>query len=260
MIADIMPLLPLSQSALWAGFVVFVRVSAMMAAMPAFGDQAVPLRVRLALSLAFTFIVAPAIVPSIAPFPGEIFRAFAVAVPEAITGLFLGLFLRFFILALQIAGSIAAQSTSLSQLFGGSAGVDPLPAIGHLLVVGGTALAVMLGLHVQVAAYMIQSYTMVPVGMMLSGNLVVEVGLHEVRRIFELGFSLAAPFLIASLVYNVVLGVINRAMPQLMVSFVGAPAITAGGMILLLLTAPILLGIWHAAFVGFMSAPFGPIP
>jgi flagellar biosynthetic protein FliR len=260
MIADLMPLLPLSQSALWAGFVVFVRLSAMMAAMPAFGDQAVPVRVRLAVSLAFTFIVAPAVVPSIVPFPGEVFRAFAILGPEVVTGLFLGLFLRFFILALQITGSIAAQSTSLSQLFGGSAGVDPLPAIGHMLVVGGTALAVMMGLHVQIATYMIQSYEMVPVGVMLAGDMIIELGLREVRRIFELGFSLAAPFLIASLVYNVVLGVINRAMPQLMVSFVGAPAITAGGMILLLLTAPILLGLWHAAFVGFLIMPFGPIP
>jgi flagellar biosynthetic protein FliR len=95
---------------------------------------------------------------------------------------------------------------------------------------------------------------------MLGGALIVELGLNEVRRIFELGFSLAAPFLIASLVYNIVLGVINKAMPQLMVSFVGAPAITAGGMLLLLLTAPILLGIWHAAFVEFLVTPFGSIP
>ena len=255
-----MPLLPLSQSALWAGFVVFVRVGAMMATMPAFGDQVVPLRVRLALSLAFTFIVAPAVAPTVTSFPDGALRIIVVVGPEAISGLFFGLFLRFFILSLQIAGSIAAQSTSLSQLFGGSAGVDPLPAIGHLLVVGGTALAVMAGLHVQLAAYMIQTYEMIPVGVMLAGDMVVELGLHEVRRIFELGFSLAAPFLIASLVYNVVLGVINRAMPQLMVSFVGAPAITAGGMLLLLLTAPIMLGVWHAAFVAFMAAPFGAVP
>ncbi|SFR51857.1 flagellar biosynthetic protein FliR [Yoonia tamlensis] len=260
MIADLMYLFPLSQSALWTGFVVFLRVGAMMAAMPAFGDQAVPIRVRLALSLAFTFIVAPAIAPTISPYPGGLLRAVSQAGPEVVTGLFFGLFLRFFILALQIVGSIAAQSTSLSQLFGGSAGVDPLPAIGHLLVVGGTALAAMLGLHVQVAAYMILTYEMVPVGVMLAGDQVISLGLGEVRRIFELGFSLSAPFLIASLVYNVVLGVINRAMPQLIVSFVGAPAITAGGMILLLLTAPILLGLWHGAFVGFMAAPFGPIP
>jgi flagellar biosynthetic protein FliR len=66
--------------------------------------------------------------------------------------------------------------------------------------------------------------------------------------------------LIASLVYNVVLGVINRAMPQLMVSFVGAPALTAGGLLLFFLAAPIMLAIWLATFSAFMEMPFGAMP
>ncbi|MFC3118840.1 flagellar biosynthetic protein FliR [Jhaorihella thermophila] len=39
----------------------------------------------------------------------------------------------------------------------------------------------------------------------------------------RLPFSLSAPFVIASLLYNLTLGAINRAMPQLMVTLVGAP-------------------------------------
>ena len=260
MIADLMPLIPASQTMLWSGFIVFLRVSAMMFTLPAFGDQAVPIRVRLVLSLMFTLIVAPNITTTLSVFPSSMVTAVQVATPEIITGLFFGVFLRFFILALQIAGSIAAQSTSLSQIFGGSAGVDPQPAIGHLLVVGGTALAALLGLHVQVAAYMIHSYTMIPVSVMIDPALSIELGLLEVKRAFGLGFSLAAPFLIASLIYNVVLGVINRAMPQLMVSFVGAPAITAGGLLLIVITAPILLGVWQTAFSIFMASPFQGLP
>ena len=231
-----------------------------MAVMPAFGDQAVPVRVKLVLAVMFTLIVAPVIASTIGPMPTELVTAVTILGPEVLSGLFFGLFLRFFILALQIAGSIAAQSTSLSQIFGGSAGVDPQPAIGHILVVGGTALAALSGLHVHVATYIIESYKMVPIGVALQADMVVSLGLGEVTRTFGLGFTLAAPFLIASLVYNVVIGVINRAMPQLMVSFVGAPAITAGGLLLLLITAPIILGLWLAAFREFMTAPFGLIP
>jgi len=107
---------------------------------------------------------------------------------------------------------------------------------------------------------MIYSYTLVPFGSGLQPALVAEVGVAEAGRALALGFSLAAPFLIASLVYNIVLGVINRAMPQLMVSFVGAPALTAGGLILFFLTAPIMLAIWLEAFSGFMDVPFGASP
>lgn len=258
--ALLLEILPYSQSMLWIGFAVFVRVGSIMAVLPAFGDQPVPTRVRLVLATMFTMIVAPAIEPGVVPMPETALAAAAFLGPEALTGLFFGIFLRFFILALQIAGSIAAQASSLSQIFGGTAVVDPQPAIGHVLVVAGTALAAITGLHVQVAAYIIQSYMIVPFGVSLDPSFVAEIGVGEVTRAFALGFVLAAPFLIASLIYNVVLGVINRAMPQLMVSFVGAPALTAGGLLLFFLTAPVILAIWMATFSAFMDAPFGSWP
>lgn len=258
MIQDLLPLLGVSQAVLWTGFAVFMRIGTMMALLPAFGDQPVPIRVRLLLGIMFTLIVAPAVSGDIANLPASMPAAVALLAPEVLTGLFFGLFLRFFILVLQIAGSIAAQASSLSQIFGGSAGVDPQPAIGHMLVVAGTALAALSGLHVQAAAYMIHSYMLVPFSGALDPQVVAQTGVAQIARTFSLGFSLAAPFLIASLVYNVVLGVINRAMPQLMVSFVGAPALTAGGLLLLLLSAPLMLGVWIDAFSGFMNNPFGP--
>lgn len=256
MMAGLAELLPYSQAMLWTGLAVFIRIGAMMAVMPAFGDQPVPTRVRLVLAVMFTLVVTPAVGGAVIALPQTVLGAAAVLGPEVLAGLFFGIFLRFFILALQIAGSIAAQSTSLSQIFGGTAVVDPQPAIGHILVVSGTALAAMSGLHVQAAAYMIHSYTMVPFGGPLSPATVAEVGIDQVARCFQLGFTLAAPFLIASLIYNIVLGVINRAMPQLMVSFVGAPALTAGGLLLFFLAAPIMLALWILAFQTFMGAPF----
>jgi flagellar biosynthetic protein FliR len=111
-----------------------------------------------------------------------------------------------------------------------------------------------------VAVYIINSYALIPFAIGLDPKLVAEVGVAEVTRTFGLGFTLAAPFLIASLIYNVVLGVINRAMPQLMVSFVGAPALTAGGLFLFFLTAPLMLATWVAAFSMFMAMPFGAWP
>lgn len=250
----------LTQGLLWAGFVVFLRVGAMLALVPAFGEQSVPVRLRLALILAFTLIVLPAVAPAIGPLPETPLGMLSVLGAEVLAGLLFGLMLRLFVLALQVAGAIAAQSTSLSQILGGSAGVDPQPAIGHLLVIAGLTLAVILGLHVRLAAYMIDGYALVPPGTVPSPATVADAGLREVGRSFALAFSLSAPFVIASLLYNVMLGVINRAMPQLMVAFVGAPAITAGGLALLLISAPILLNVWSGALNAFMAAPFGGAP
>jgi flagellar biosynthetic protein FliR len=257
--AALAPLLAPAQGMLWAGFVVFLRVGAMMALLPLFGEQAVPARVRLALAFAFTLVVAPAVAPAL-PAPGGTDRFLALALGEGAAGLALGLMLRLLVLALQTAGAIAGQATSLSQLFGAGPGGEPSPAMGHLLVTGGLALAAAMGLHVRAAAWMVEGYALIPPGAALDPGLMLEAGVAGVARAFALAVSLAVPFVAAALLYNVTLGVINRAMPQLMVTFIGAPALTFGGLALMALSAPLLLEVWGAALDAALAIPGGGLP
>ena len=230
-----------------------------MALLPVVGERAVPTRIRLVLALIFTVIVAPAVFDNFSA-PHTQPRQIALALfSEVAVGLAIGFSLRLFMFALQVAGSMAAQSTSLSQIFGGG-GVDPQPAIGHLLVIGGLALAVTYGLHVRIAGFLIYSYQIIEPGQITPAVDFSSWGLGRIAKAFALAFTLAAPFLVASLIYNIALGAINRAMPQLMVSFVGAPAITAGGLILLFVAAPLMLSAWHSALESFLQNPFGAVP
>ena len=75
-----------------------------------------------------------------------------------------------------------------------------------------------------------------------------------------MAFTLAAPFLITAVIYNLALGVINRAMPQLMVAFVGAPVITFGGLFILMVGSPVILDVWVRALMTFLANPGGNIP
>lgn len=253
------PLLGVAREGLWDGYVVLLRVGAMLALLPLFGEMSVPGRVRLGLALAFTLVVLPAVSEDL-PSVGGPAEVLALTLGEVAAGLAFGIFLRLFVLALQTAGAIAAQAMSLSQLFGAGPGAEPSPAMAHLLVIGGLALVAALGLHIRVAAYMIQGYVLIPPGAALDPGLLLETGVGEIGRAFALAFSLAAPFAAAALLYNVTLGVINRAMPQLMVTFIGAPALTAGGLALLLLSAPVMLAVWAEAFGTFLADPFGVAP
>lgn len=72
-----------------------------------------------------------------------------------------------------------------------------------------------------------------------------------------MAFTLAAPFLITSIIYNLALGVINRAMPQLMVFFVGAPVITFGGLFILMVGSPMILDVWLREMMAFFADPGG---
>ncbi len=241
---------------LWMQFVVFVRVAAALAVMPALGERSVPTRIRLILSLAMTLVVTAAVAGSLRPPPPSFAALGRILATETIAGLALGISLRLFVLALQTAGAIAAQATSLSQVTGNNS-MDPMPAIGQLLTVSALALLMMTGLHVKAAALFIMSYDAMPLATFPDAGVLADWGRAHVSQAFRLAFTLAAPFVILSMLYNLMLGVINKAMPQLMVSFVGAPVITLGAITLLFATAPILLTVWTSALDGFLSNPFG---
>jgi flagellar biosynthetic protein FliR len=248
-------LLGMMSGTLWMGVLVFLRVGAVMALLPGLGEQVISVRVRLALTIGLTTIILPAVAPGIpvsTPGLGSFLHALAT---ETTAGLFLGIMLRTFIMAIQTAGAIAAQSTSLSQLLG-STGMDPLPAIGHILTTAALALLMATGFHIKAALFLVYSYELMPALAFPDPRAIAEAGRERVGQSFALAFSIAGPFVILSVLYNLTLGAINKAMPQLMVAFVGAPVITLGSIAMLLVCAPFMLTAWLAALEGFLAAPF----
>ncbi len=254
------PFLQLAQGSLYAAFAVFARVGAAVALLPGFGEIGLPLRVKLGAAVVFTMIVWPVVAPLAvlgAASPAEIGLVIAA---EAVAGLILGLSIRLMIFALQIAGTVAAQSTSIAQMFGEGLTADPQPAYANVLAVSGVVLAFALGLPAYAAAALIGSYDAIPFGVFPLGEAVADWGVRRVAGAFATAVALAAPFVVAAFVYNVALGAINRAMPQLAVAFVGAPAITAGSILLMALATPLILRVWGTSLTQVMADPFGAFP
>ncbi len=228
---------------------VFLRVGAVIFLAPGFGERVLPMRVRLGLAFAYTAIVLPTVSPPPTGSP------YVMAAAEVTAGLFLGIALRATIFALQTAGSIAAQSTSLAQMFGGVDG-EPAAAYGHLVTMLGIAVALSLGLHLRLADYLIASYQLLPAGVPVSGAGLAKQALALLGGSFAMGFRLALPFVVGAFLYNLTLGLMNRAMPQLMVVFIGAPVLTFGGLVLMYLVTPLLIHAWAASMAGVLDGQF----
>lgn len=243
-----------AQEHLLTAGLVFFRIATVIALLPAFGERVVPGRIRLAVTLAITAVVAPAVADRLGVPPEGLLQMAGFLLVETANGLILGFVLRLAVQIVEMAGGLAAQAGSLSQMFG--VGGDPLPAMSHLLVMAALCLAVLSGLHVRAAEALILSYDALPAGEVPGAAILRDWSVAHVARAFALSFSLAAPFVAAALLYNVALGVINRAMPSLMVAFVGAPALTAGALMLLALTAPLMLAVWKGAFASLLADPF----
>jgi flagellar biosynthetic protein FliR len=251
------PLLDLTRTAVYAAVAVFARVGAAVTLLPGFGEQVLPPRVKLGAALAFAIIIWPAVADDARIAEDSLAGFGLVLAAEAVAGIMLGLSVRLLIFALQIAGSIAAQSTSIAQMFGEGLVADPQPAYANLLAVAGIAMAFALGLPVHVAAALIDSYATLGFGQFPLGSDLADWGSQRVAAAFGTALSLALPFVLMAFAYNVALGAINRAMPQLMVAFVGAPAITGGALLVMGLATPFALQVWGQALLRVLANPFG---
>ncbi|MEO1014264.1 MAG: flagellar biosynthetic protein FliR [Pseudomonadota bacterium] len=244
------PLIGLASSEAAGVLAVFARISGMVFLLPGIGEQTVAVRVRLAIAIAIALIVYPAVRPDAL---GEMAIGGLARVVglEAIAGLAIGLTFRMMIFVLQLAGSIIAQNTSIAQIFGQSVASDTQTPISALITLAGIAVALMLGLHVEAVRIVIVSYELVGFGV---GPPLKSFGLWLAESggdVFRLAISLSAPFIALGVAYNLIIGAANRAMPQLMVAFVGAPAITGAGLLLLTLSIGLILQRWWAASAGF---------
>ena len=224
----------------------FTRISAIAFLAPGIGERSIPVRVRLAIAVAITLVLAPMVLeiaPSSPQSPSEIVVLYTA---EALSGLLIGFGLRIMIFVLEIAGSMAAQHISLSQLFGANVGFDPSTPFSAILVMGGLAIAAAAGVHFHLVNALAQSYEIFPFGTFPGA---AETGDWSTARLGEAvakALALASPFVILGFIYSLSLAAASRAMPQLMAAFVGAPAITLAGLALFAVAAPIILFEWLA--------------
>ena len=173
------------------------------------------------------------------------------------TGLVLGLSLRFFIYALQTAGALITQSLSIQQAFGAGVAPDPEATIGTVMTIAAIALAMSLDLHVKVASVLIQSYSVLPFGEFPLGADMAAWSATRASQAFALAVQLSIPFILVAFMYNLALGAINRAMPQLMVAFIGMPAITWLGLAIMFMVTSASLVVWINQFEAELASPLG---
>ncbi|MDO6726932.1 flagellar biosynthetic protein FliR [Cognatishimia sp. 1_MG-2023] len=233
----------------WGAATVFYRIGAAVSMLPGFGESSLSVRLKLLLGIALTIVITPTLGTTARVEP-SIWFIFS----ETAIGLMFGIGVRLFVYTLQTAGAIAANTTSLAQLF--SQGQETqLPIISHTLHWAGLALIFHAGVHLTFIGYLISSYALFPIGELPLAADTSAWGIKQISHSFALALQLALPFVAISMLYNLVLGVINRAMPQLMVALVGAPFITGASLVLLAISSPYLLGIWLSALTNYLASP-----
>ncbi len=220
---------------------IVARLSFVIFLMPGIGDQTVPARVRVSLLLGAATLFAMSGIVS-APSDISIANFVGLVGAETIIGLGLGLLLRTSIWILNMAGALIAQTIGLSQMLGIALDTEAQTVVSNMLAMAGAVLLLSADYHVSVFVRLAEIYSDIPVGALtqFDQSFVIE-GMFTAIKFAVL---IAWPFVAINLLYNISLGFINKALPSLMVAFVGAPFMIGAGFVLLAISVSTILIVW----------------
>jgi flagellar biosynthetic protein FliR len=231
----------------------FARVGTLVMLMPGVGEQLVSMRARLSFALLLSLVLFP-LTRTLLPQGGAPASVIGVLIGEIAVGLLIGLAVRMIVGALQTAGTIVAQQLGLAFAMS----VDPAmggqqAAIGNLLTLLGVTLVFTADLHHLAIAAIRDSYSLLPpVGFPSTGD-AVRLALRAASQGFALAVQISAPFIAFAILFNLGLGVLSRLMPQLQVFFLALPATILIGMLVLLATLGVMMGVFVESLGDFLK-------
>jgi flagellar biosynthesis protein FliR len=198
-----------------------LRIGGFVLTAPAASEAVVPGRVKIVLTLALAFLIAPL---AQAPANLTIFSAAGLlaAALEVLIGVSIGMVVQLSFEALVFAG----QSISMTMGLGFATLVDPqrgaqVPVLGQMFMIFGTLIYLALDGHLMLLGALAESFHSLPIGAAhVDKNFLMSVVLWG-AQVFDTGLLIALPAVIALVIVNLALGVVTRAAPQLNLFGVG---------------------------------------
>lgn len=232
-------------SYLWPVF----RIGGLLMTAPVFGSRPIPVRIRLGIVLAISFVVVPVVSPSVPPVDALSPDGILLIIQQVLIGVIMGLAFQLVISAVITGGQVIALQMGL----GFSLMVDPqngaqAPVLSQLYVL--MVLLAFLGLdgHLVMIEILADSFRYMPISEkgLVPDNIWQVVG--WAGMIFSGAVGIALPAIASLLVVNVAFGIMTRAAPQLNIFAIGFPITMMLGFGVIFLTLPSVIPNSNAMF------------
>ncbi|MGE4409859.1 MAG: flagellar biosynthetic protein FliR [Sphingobium sp.] len=226
---------------LWVWLIAMIRPGAAFLAAPIFGARAVPVQLRLILSLAVGMAAMNSVVFELPPGGIASIAGAMLVAGEVLAGLAMGFALQIGYAAAFVAGETIANAMGL----GFASMVDPqsgqsTQVVGQFLSILATFLLLGMDGHLMLIAYVVQSYQALPPGgPMLSNDAIYGLVMFG-GALLGAGLTVALPVGFALVLIQLVMGMLARSAPSLNLFAVGMPVALLAGLILLAIAAPIM--------------------
>jgi flagellar biosynthesis protein FliR len=233
---------------------IFLRVGALIMLLPGISDTAVPAQVRLGFALLLSLILGVVANPFLPPMPQTVGEMGGQVFKELFIGLGLGALLNMMMNALAVAGEVISIQTTLA--FSQTANpTEAMPSSSVTSFLSVTAMALLFATnldHLFIAA-IARSYHLFPPMKPPAINDAAVVAVRAVSAAFALGFQLAAPIVVFSIVFNVAAGLIGRLMPQVQIFFAVTPLTVLLGLSILALSLGLIGTVWLQRYQAYLA-------
>jgi flagellar biosynthesis protein FliR len=218
-----------------------IRPGAALIAAPVFGARQVPLQLRLVVALAIG-VPASGISQMTLPDGGMVSLAGAMLVAsEALVGLAIG----FAIQIAMAAAAVAGETISNTMGLGFAAMTDPqsgqaTPAVGQFLSVLATLIFLAADGHLAMIGVVLDTYRVLPPGAAWLGPSALYALVEFGGLAFSAGLVIALPVATATVIVQIVMGVVSRSAPTLNLFAVSLPASLIAGIVLMAIATPVM--------------------
>ena len=222
---------------------IFSRIIAFFMAFPLISSPIIPHNVKVLLVVSFAYFTMLNFNIKLEIKEYDLLIFLTLILKEIFIGFSLGMIVNIFIGAFSYAAEIISYLMGLTVLNMFN------PAFGQTSVLSGYFLFLFYLLFFISGAYQIfigalfKSFEVIPLSSFNINNGVFEFIIKKSSDIFLLSFQMAFPFILVLLVFNIVLALVNRLIPQINVFIVGLPAQIFIGFVILIFASSLIISV-----------------
>jgi len=225
---DILSVVELNPQTWPFSIMVFLRIVTIFFFLPIFGDQVVPVRLRIVLGLASTFFIYPVVSEKILQKDNVLqWSSFTLAIAtvrEVLFGFSVGFAAKLVISAVSIASHTVGINMGFQVASMFSPGLNDHESSFSVLKNWFAILLILtLNVHHVFIEGLFKSFIYIPIGPSAASASLAKVAINIAQEAFVLGLRLAAPIMTVQILINLSLGLLNRALPSLNVFNISFP-------------------------------------
>jgi len=230
----------------------FARITSVIVVAPVVGHTAVPVQVKVALGLFFSFVLYPLAARTAPAVDVRLLALVVMALKEVVVGLVIGFATGIIFTGVQAAGELVGFELgfSIATVFDPENGQNS-PVVGQFFYLAVSLVYLMLNGHHFALQALQLSYEAVPVNGLTISGVAAERMIALTGTVLLVALKLASPVIVAGFLVNLAMAVLTRVAPQMNVFVLSFPVKIAVVLVVLMTAGPMMIYVFKKLLAGF---------